>query len=83
MEKNIMAKTKIDQSMVERILVLLKEPLSGNKTITLVMNYCMNISLPHLVDEQPIELYYYSPISLYCIGIVDSEKKHLYYFVYT
>jgi len=39
--------------------------------ITLVIDYCQNLDLPHVGQEQPGDTYYYSPIWLYCLGIVN------------
>ena len=47
---------------------------SGNKTITIVLDYCQNLDLPHLGKKQPGDTYYFSPIWLYCLGIVEVTK---------
>ena len=52
------------------------------KVITLVMDYCQNLDLPHLGGEQPGDTYYYSPVWLYCLGIVDVSEDQLYAYIY-
>ena len=52
------------------------------RTITLVIDYCQNLDLPHLGGEQPGDTYYYSPVWIYCLGIVDTSEDKLYAYVY-
>ena len=52
------------------------------KVITLVMDYCQNLDLPHLGGEQPGDTYYFSPVWLYCLGIVDVFEDQLYAYIY-
>ena len=54
----------------------------NSNTITLVVDYCQNLDLPHLGGEQPGGTYYYSPIWLYCLGIVNVAEEMLYAYVY-
>ena len=50
----------------------------------LVIDYCMNLALPHFGSEQPGEMYYYSPLNVFLLGIVDvSNNDHLHTFTYT
>ena len=53
-----------------------------NKTVTLVLDYCQNLDLPHLGGEQPGDTYYFSPVWLYCLGIVDVTEDQLYAYLY-
>ena len=48
----------------------------GNKTVTLVLDYCQNLDLPHLGGE------YFSPVWLYYLGIVDVTEDRLYTYLY-
>jgi len=50
---------------------------SEPKILTTTIDYSQNLDLPHLGDEQPGDCYYYSPINLYCFGIVDITQEHL------
>ena len=52
------------------------------RTITLVIDYCQNLDLPHLGGEQPGDTYYYSPVWIYCLGIVNTSEDKLYAYVY-
>lgn len=38
----------------------------------LVADYCQNLGLPHFGGEQPGDTYYYSPLAVYCFGVVDA-----------
>ena len=42
----------------------------------------MNLTLPHLGQEQPGDTYYFSPIFLYCLGIVDAGTQKLTEYLY-
>ena len=42
-----------------------------DQSYCLVVDYAQNMDLPHFGLEQPGETYYYSPLSVYCLGIVD------------
>ena len=52
------------------------------KVITLVIDYCQNLDLPHLGGEQPGDTYYFSPVWMHCLGIVDVSKDQLYAYIY-
>ena len=53
-----------------------------NNTVTLVLDYCQNLDLPHLGGEQPSDTYYFSSVWLYCLGIVDVIEDRLYAYLY-
>ena len=55
---------------------------SESSVITLVMDYCQNMGIPHFGNEQPGDTYYYSPIWLYCFGIVNVALDQLYAYIY-
>ena len=46
------------------------------------MDYCQNLDLPHLGGEQPGDTYYYSPVWLYCLGLVDVAEDRLCPYIY-
>ena len=54
----------------------------SKKTITLVMDFCQNLDLPHLGGEQPGDTYYFSPLWVYCLGIYDVAEDRLYAYMY-
>ena len=54
-----------------------------NKVATIVMDYCQNLDLPHVGEEQVGETYFYSPINIYCLGIVNAATNQLYAYVYS
>jgi hypothetical protein len=49
----------------------------------LVADYCQNMALPHFGGEQPGETYYFSPLSVYCFGMVDPTVDKLFAHLYT
>jgi hypothetical protein len=49
----------------------------------LVADYCQNMALPHFGGEQPGETYYYSPLGVYCFGVVDPTIDKLFAHLYT
>ena len=38
----------------------------------IVGDFCQNLSIPHFGMEQPGDTYYYSPLFVYCFGVVDA-----------
>ena len=54
----------------------------NDQVVTLVVDYCQNLDLPHVGQDQPGETYYFSPLWLYCLGIVDSRTNKLYAYLY-
>lgn len=49
---------------------------------TIIVDYCQNLNLPHLGNEQPGDAYYFSPLSIYTFGICNSVTGHLHAYVY-
>ena len=49
----------------------------------LVADYCQNMALPHFGGEQPGETYYFSPLGVYCFGMVDPTIDRLFAHLYT
>ena len=47
------------------------------KTHTLVVDYGQNMSLPHMGSIQPGDTYYYTPINVYNLGIVDTASGEI------
>ena len=46
-------------------------------------DYCQNMALPHFGGEQPGETYYFSPLGVYCFGMVDPTVDKLYAHLYS
>lgn len=44
---------------------------------TVVIDYAQNMYLPNFAGEQPGEVYYYSPLNTYVLGIVDASEGDL------
>ena len=53
-----------------------------DKVQTIIMDYCQNLNLPHLGEDQPGDAYYFSPLSIYCFGICNAVTSHLSAYVY-
>jgi hypothetical protein len=41
----------------------------------LVADYAQNLGLPHFGGEQPGDTYYFSPLAVYCFGVVDASRS--------
>ena len=80
----IAAAAHVKSARSQKDLAAKKIELAKENTdvITLVIDYCQNIDLPHVGQEQPGDTYYYSPIWLYCLGIVNSHNNSLHAYVY-
>jgi len=76
------AQKKFAQYKVDAANESINEINPSKRTVTLVMDFCQNLDLPHLGGEQPGDTYYYSPIWLYCLGIVDVAEDRLYAYLY-
>ena len=46
------------------------------------MDYCQNLDLPHTGENQPGDCYYYSPIWIYLLGLVNAKDDQLYAYTY-
>lgn len=51
----------------------------------IVCDYCQNLGVPHFGGEQPGDTYYFSPLNIYCFGVVDATctPEKLYAYGYT
>ena len=54
-------------------VVLLIFILHYPTSFCLVVDYAQNLGLPHFGGEQPGDTYYYSPLAVYCFGVVDTS----------
>ena len=52
-----------------------------NWALTLDLDYCKNLDIPHLGEEQSGDTYYFSPGWIYCLGIVDVTRDQLYVYI--
>ena len=56
----------------------------SERTVTLVLDYAQNMSVPQFGSEQPGQTYYLCPMNVYVFGIVDTaDNDRLYAHVYT
>jgi hypothetical protein len=46
----------------------------GLRTHTLVVDYGQNMAMPWFGADQPGEVYYYTPMSIYNLGVVDTAR---------
>ena len=76
------AQKEFAQCKVDAANEPLNEIIPSKKTVTLVMDFCQNLDLPHLGGEQPGDTYYYSLVWLYCLGIYDVSEDRLYAYLY-
>ena len=47
----------------------------SKQTILQISDFAQNLDLPHFGSEQPGDIYYFSPLSIYLFGIVSPYKK--------
>lgn len=45
------------------------------RSLCYVADYAQNMGIPSFAYEQPGETYYYSPLNVYCFGVVDCSKS--------
>lgn len=54
-----------------------------NRVYTFVINYCQNMELPYFGGNQAGDSYYYTPLTVHCLGMVDvASNNHLYAHIY-
>ena len=53
--------------------------------IVAIVDFCQNVQLPLHKKDQPGETYFFVPLNIYVLGIVDcnSEKSYLHAYMYT
>ena len=56
------AQREFVQCKVDAANKTLNEIIPSKKSVTLVMDFCQNLDLPHLGGEQPGDMNYYSPV---------------------
>ena len=54
----------------------------SERVVTIVCDYAQNMYLPNFGSEQPGETHYYSPLNVYCFGMVDTSIDHLHAMLY-
>ena len=47
----------------------------NQRTYTLVVDYGQNMEIPSFKSSQPGVTYYYSPLSIYNLGVVDTARE--------
>ncbi len=54
------------------------------RSFCLVVDYSQNLGLSHFREEQPSDMYYFSPLSVFVFGVVifsyTPEKSFAYYY---
>ena len=53
--------------------------------IVVILDFCQNVQLPSHKKNQPGETYFFVPLNIFVLGIVDcnSKKDHLHAYMYT
>ena len=53
--------------------------------IVAIVDFCQNVQLPSHKKDQPGETYFFVPLNIYVLGIVDrnSEKLYIHAYMYT
>ena len=73
-------RTLFNRQKLEAIRTRFNE--KSERVLTFVCDYAQNMTLPNFGSEQPGETYYYSPLNVYCFGIVDTSSDHLHAMLY-
>ena len=53
--------------------------------VVAIVDFCQNVQLPSHKKDQPGEIYFFVPLNIYVLGVVDcnSEKSYLHAYMYT
>ena len=53
--------------------------------IVIIVDFCQNVQLPSHKKDQPGETYFFVPLNIFVLGVVDcnSKKDHLHAYMYT
>ena len=53
--------------------------------IVAIVDFCQNVQLPSHKKDQPGKTYFFVPLNIFVLGVVDcnSEKDHLHAYMYT
>ena len=53
--------------------------------VVVIVDFCQNVQLPSHKKDQPEETYFFVPLNIYVLGVVDcnSLKDHLHAYMYT
>ena len=53
--------------------------------VVAIIDFCQNIQLPSHKKDQPGDTYFFVPLNIYVLGVVDynREKSHLHVYMYT
>lgn len=74
------SRARAQRSLVNRKIEEARQHQIDNKvheerTHTLIADYAQNLMLPHFGSTQPGETYYYTPLTLYLFGVVDTSDN--------
>jgi len=78
---------KLQRDLVNAKVKKAKEDYNNNvphteRVYTLVADYCQNMGVPYFGGEQAGDVYYFSPLGVYCFGVVDTPINKLHAHVY-
>ena len=73
-----------DEAIAEAKHCTAQKVLCGLMCIAIVVDFMQNMDLPSFGSNQPGETYYYTPVNVNTLGIVDcnNEKDHLHGYIY-
>jgi hypothetical protein len=76
-----LVKEKIEQAKADRRN---KVQQHSDRTYTLIIDYRQNMALPYFGESQPGDTYYFTPLNIYNLGVVDvsEEQDKLYCHIY-
>ena len=76
-----LANLKIEQAKFtnDEVMAVMSQ---DQKVQTIIIDYCQNLNLPHLGEDQPGDAYYFSPMSIFCFGVCNAINNELTAYVY-
>jgi hypothetical protein len=85
------ATVHVEMAQQQRELYQLKKKQAINtvsnpprdRVVCFVVDYAQNLPIPNFAREQPGATYYYSPLSCYCFGVVDTAVDMLTAWLYS
>ena len=62
-------------NIYKRKAIKMKDKPRNERTVCFVGDYAQNMSIPNFAEEQPGEVYFFSPLNAYCFGMVDCSTE--------
>ena len=50
--------------------------------VVIIVDFCNNIQIPSFLKDQPGAVYFFVPLNVYCLGIIDCNSIKDYFYAY-